>query len=71
MAQMEQQSAQEKFNASVEKLKEIFTQVMDALAPIFDVLSSIATVVMPAINLSSTTYSNCFYGYGENSNIKF
>jgi hypothetical protein len=51
MAQLEQQSAQEKFNASVEKLKEIFTQVMDALAPIFDVLSSIATVVMPAINL--------------------
>jgi exonuclease VII small subunit len=49
--QLEQQSAQEKFNASVEKLKEIFTQVMDALAPIFDVLSSIATVVMPAINL--------------------
>jgi hypothetical protein len=48
--QLEQQSAQEKFNASVEKLKEVFTQVMDALAPIFDVLSSIATVIMPAIN---------------------
>jgi hypothetical protein len=48
--QLEQQSAQEKFNATVEKLKEIFVQVMDALAPIFDMLSSIASVVLPAIN---------------------
>jgi hypothetical protein len=48
--QLEQQSSQDKFNASVEKLKEIFVQVMDAVAPIFDVLSSIAEVVMPAIN---------------------
>ena len=48
--QLEQQSSQDKFNASVEKLKEIFVQVMDAVAPIFDVLSSIAEVVMPSIN---------------------
>jgi hypothetical protein len=48
--QLEQQSAQEKFNNSVEKLKEIFVQVMDALAPVFDTLASIAEVVMPAIN---------------------
>jgi hypothetical protein len=33
--QLEQQSAQDKFNTSVGKLKEIFTQVMDALAPVF------------------------------------
>jgi hypothetical protein len=50
LGQLEQQSAQDKFNASVEKLKEIFVQVMDALAPIFDMLANIATVVMPAIN---------------------
>jgi myosin heavy subunit len=50
--QLEQQSAQDKFNASVEKLREIFVQVMDSLAPIFDVLSSIASVVIPAINLA-------------------
>ena len=35
---LEQQSSQEKFNASVEKLKEIFVQVGDNLAPIFDML---------------------------------
>jgi len=39
MAQLEQQSAQEKFNATVEKLKEIFTQVGDALAPAFNILA--------------------------------
>ena len=49
---LEQQSAQDKFNASVEKLREVFVQVMDAVAPIFDILSSIATVVMPAINFA-------------------
>jgi hypothetical protein len=48
--QLEQQSAQEKFNNSIIKLKEIFVQVMDALTPIFDTLANIATVVMPAIN---------------------
>jgi hypothetical protein len=48
---LEQQSAQDKFNASVEKLREVFVQVMDAVAPIFDVLSSIVSTVLPAINL--------------------
>ena len=48
--QLEQQSAQDKFNNSVEKLKEIFVQVMDVLDPVFVKLASIAEVVMPAIN---------------------
>ena len=43
------QSSQEKFNASVERLKDIFVQVMDTLNPIFEVLSSIAEVIIPAI----------------------
>jgi hypothetical protein len=71
MAQMEQQSAQEKFNASVEKLKEIFTQVMDALAPIFDVLSSIATVIMPAINFLLQPIVTAFTGMGKILTLSF
>jgi len=63
--QLEQQSAQDKFNTSVEKLKEIFTQVMDALAPIFDVLSSIATVIMPAINFILTPILEIFQALGS------
>jgi hypothetical protein len=48
--QLEQQSSQEKFNAALEKAQEIFVQVMDALAPIFDVLSSIANNYFTCIN---------------------
>jgi hypothetical protein len=49
-ADLEQQSAQDKFNASVEHLKDLFTQVMDSLAPVFDTLASIVSTVLPAIN---------------------
>jgi hypothetical protein len=49
-ADLEQQSAQDKFNASVEKLKEIFTQVMDSLAPVFSTLADLVTTVLPAIS---------------------
>lgn len=43
--QLEQQSAQEKFNATVEKLKEIFIQVGDALAPAFNILADMFGMV--------------------------
>jgi hypothetical protein len=62
---LEQQSAQDKFNASVEKLREVFVQVMDAVAPIFDILSSIATVVMPAINFVLQPFVIAFQGLGK------
>ena len=64
-ADLEQQSAQDKFNASVEKLKEIFTQVMDALAPVFSGLSNIATVIMPAINFMLQPIVTAFTGLGK------
>jgi hypothetical protein len=49
--QMQSASMQDKFNASVEKLKEIFTGVMSALMPIFDVFSEIFKVIGPIINI--------------------
>ncbi len=49
--QMQSASMQDKFNASVEKLKEIFTGVMSALMPIFDVFSEIFKVIGPIVNL--------------------
>jgi len=64
-ADLEQQSAQDKFNKSVEKLKEIFTQVMDALAPVFNGLSNIATVIMPAINFMLQPIVTAFTGLGK------
>jgi hypothetical protein len=47
-----QQSLQERFNNSVQKLQEIFVRVMDTLTPIFDVLMTIADVVIPAIDMA-------------------
>ena len=63
--QLEQQSAQEKFNNSIIKLKEIFVQVMDALAPIFDVLANIAEVVIPAINFALQPIITTVQGIGK------
>jgi hypothetical protein len=64
-ADLEQQSAQEKFNNSVGKLKEIFTQVMDALAPIFSTLSDIVAIVLPAMNYLLTPIINTFRGISD------
>jgi hypothetical protein len=49
--QFEQQSVQEKFNQTVEKLKEIFMNVANALMPIFDIFSSIFNIVGPIVGL--------------------
>ena len=49
-AQMyEQQGLQEKFNQTVEKLQEIFMTVANALMPVFDILSSVMTDILPGI----------------------
>jgi hypothetical protein len=49
--QLNSASMQDKFNASVEKLKEIFVGVMASLMPIFDVFSSIFQIVGPIVNI--------------------
>jgi uncharacterized membrane protein len=47
----EQQGLQEKFNQTIEKLKEIFVSVGNALMPIFDIFSSIFDIVGPIVGL--------------------
>lgn len=42
---MEKQNAQEKFNASVEKLKELFTDAVTVFSPILDIFSSLADLL--------------------------
>lgn len=49
--QMASASMQDKFNASVEKLKEIFVGVMSSLMPIFDVFSEIFKIIGPIVNI--------------------
>jgi hypothetical protein len=49
--QFEQQSIQERFTQTVEKLKEIFVNVANALMPVFDVLGKIFDIVGPIVGL--------------------
>ena len=46
---LEAQSNQSKFNAMVEKLKDIFIQVGDALMPVFDIFGDIFNIVGPIV----------------------
>ena len=48
---LKQQNLQEKFNQTVEKLKEIFINVANVLMPILDVFSGIFLVVGPIVGL--------------------
>jgi hypothetical protein len=47
--QYEQQSIQEKFNATVEKLKEVFMSLVTPLMPVLDVFSEIFKIVGPIV----------------------
>ena len=49
--QLNSASMQDRFNNSVEKLKEIFVGVMASLMPIFDVFSEIFKIIGPIVNL--------------------
>ena len=48
--QFEQQSVQEKFNQTVEKLKELFVQVAEPILAIVSPLMDLVATVLPAIN---------------------
>ena len=45
--QMQQQSVQERFTQTIEKLKEVFVSLLSPLMPVFDVLADIMGVVGP------------------------
>ena len=48
---LKQQSIQERFNQTVEKLKEIFINVANVLMPIFDIFAGIFEIVGPIVGL--------------------
>jgi len=48
---LKQQSIQERFNQTVEKLKEIFINVANVLMPIFDIFADIFKIVGPIVGL--------------------
>jgi hypothetical protein len=52
--QLKQQSIQERFNQSVEKLKEIFISISEPILRIISPLMDLVTTVLPAINILLT-----------------
>jgi hypothetical protein len=52
--QLKQQSIQERFNQSVEKLKEIFISISEPILRIISPLMDLVTTILPAINLLLT-----------------
>jgi hypothetical protein len=48
---MKQQSIQERFNQSIEKLKEVFISLADPILAIVDPLANLVSAILPAINL--------------------
>jgi len=50
--QFEQQSLQERFNQSIEKLKEVFVTLADPILQIISPLADLASTILPAVNLA-------------------
>lgn len=60
--QFEQQSVQERFNQSIEKLKEIFISIADPVLQIVSPLANLVSTILPAINALLTPIFSLFQG---------
>jgi chaperonin cofactor prefoldin len=63
--QLKSQSVQEKFTASMEKLREIFVSIADPVLAILSPLMDIVTTVLPLINLALIPITLTFRGISE------
>ena len=52
--QFQQQSTQERFTQSIEKLKEVFVSLVEPLMPVFDIFADIMGVVGPIVGVLGT-----------------
>jgi hypothetical protein len=62
---MQQKSIQDRFNQSVEKLREIFVSIAEPLLKILDPLVEIVTDILPAINILLQPIMVIFKGIGK------
>jgi len=62
---MQQKSIQDRFNQSVEKLREIFVSIAEPLLKILDPLVEIVTDILPAINILLQPIMVVFKGIGK------
>jgi len=64
-AQLKSQSVQERFNASVEKLREIFISVAEPILQIVSPFVELATKILPLINIALTPITLTFQVIGK------
>jgi hypothetical protein len=63
--QLRSQSVQERFNASVEKLKEIFVSLAEPILQIVSPFMDLATTILPLINIALTPFTASIQFIGE------
>jgi hypothetical protein len=63
--QFKQQSVQERFNQSIEKLKEIFVQIAEPILQIVSPLADLVSTILPAINIILQPMINSFKAIGD------
>jgi hypothetical protein len=64
-AQLKSQSVQERFNASVEKLREIFISIAEPVLQIISPFMDLATTILPLINIALTPFTEGIKFIGE------
>jgi hypothetical protein len=69
--QMKSQSIQERFNATVEKLQEIFVSVAEPILQIVSPFMDLATTILPLINIALTPITAAFKFIGESVQFTF
>jgi len=63
--QLRSQSVQERFNASVEKLREIFVSIAEPILQIVSPFMDLATTILPLISIALTPITGAFKFIGE------
>ena len=69
--QLKSQSIQERFNASVEKLQEIFVSIAEPILQIVSPFMDLATTILPLINIALTPITAAFKFIGESVQFTF
>jgi hypothetical protein len=69
--QMKSQSIQERFNATIEKLQEIFVSVAEPILQIVSPFMDLATTILPLINIALTPITAAFKFIGESVQFTF
>jgi hypothetical protein len=69
--QMKSQSIQERFNATIEKLQEIFVSIAEPILQIVSPFMDLATTILPLVNIALSPITAAFKFIGESVQFTF